>query len=326
MAIVALAPNKDGSRLWALWEGADTFAHTERATSRDLIVTLYEIPEIRSDSSRKQEGAVARFGSGDLNVASLSPSKTFRLVLHPNGGARVIRKFFVSKSERTLVVATTRTTAGYSSVDGDLIYTLPDITSFAVSPSQEFLAGGDFREDRPVGVWHADHGKAVFQSSSKGKVIRMAFGTDSQSLQIGWAGGQLENYDLNTGNLVRSLKTSIAPVTMLANGERFVGFLPRSEINGDLVLADIDDGRKVSTLLESCHILTDCVSNPESSFISMSIKGEVKILHQYTAEEAESALKRIDRRVMNFWFDSLSEIYNNRAETSANDLENFIPQ
>lgn len=303
--IVHLATSEDGEKLWAIWEGATSFEDTtDRENSKDLVVAVYDTSQkarTRSDPTRLLQT--------QSDQRELVAANTFRLAKHPTGGARILRAGFISESGETLVVAREGVAAGYDALTGKLKYELPVAHSFAVAPDRKYIALASWWDRLPVSVWEADTGKPVFTSVKKSPVIAIAFGADSRTINVGWKGGLLEEFQLDDGKKLRSLETPVAPRWMLAEGGRFVGFIPRSGPIGELVLADTTDGRKVATLKDTVHVLASCRSNPNASCLTITNKKNVDVIMRQTGAESTKSLSNLKDELEESWFAHLLAHY-----------------
>ncbi len=299
-AIVAVDVSKDGKTAWVLWEGADTFLHTSESKSRDLVVTVYDL---QTKAMRDNELI------SSMQYENILKRRSFRLKHHASGGARVLRAFFVDESEKTLVVASERITAGYNAGTGELLYEIPETPKVTMAPNRRHFAYGSHRNATPVKVIEALNGRTLFETQAMQKVVHMTFAPKSDSIWIGWEGGLVEQFVLATGTSNRCFRSSAAPALILPEGDRYVGFVMSQGVIGDFVLAEFDTGRRVSTLKQSYHILTKCESNLVGTCLAFTTKGSVEIISRINAEQAMEALNRINFAHEMQWRSRLADFY-----------------
>ncbi len=308
--IAFLSLSNDGKTLWALWEGADTFYFTERDTSRDLMAVSYRV-------SQQPRKSLASLFSGELPM--LPEVRSFRLSLHPSGAIRIGRAFFISSDDSTLYFATEKAVAGYDATTGELRFQLPEAHSFAVSPDRRYVATASYRRSQPIAVWNTTDGTKCFESDEKFKLVRMAFGSDSRSLCVGTQEQQFIQFDVESGEIEHSMQTAVAPAAMLPGGGRYVGFLPINGPTGEFVLADTANGRRVASLSDEAHVLTQCSIDSGARCISLLNKYKVRLLHRMTADEAALSLLSHDIALEKQWFERLIKHYSNRPPRTAVD-------
>jgi class 3 adenylate cyclase len=266
----AIAKDPTRNSVFILWDKVTSTLHAEDATSLDLMVARYDLPEKLGTSAE---------------VTNLLPAKEFRLSAHPRGGLRVVREFFVDASGEILVYATEKIAAGYSAHEGEVVYRLPASNKFAISPDRRHLALGDWRQKSKVEVRDCRSGDKIMETSQSHIAKTITFSPDGDRLVIGCRTGLMDTYDVHTGLSIQRITTDLSPILLLPGTDRYLGIrLADGSAVGEVFLVNAADGVPVKHM-GSSHILSRWYVNPSENVISQVTKYEVTLHRRSTPEQ-----------------------------------------
>jgi hypothetical protein len=271
----AITKHPTRNSIFVLWDKVTSTRLTEQATSLDVMVARYDLPEDNKPHSQE---------------TGLVPVLEFRLSAHPKGALRTVREFFVDASGEVLVYATENSAASYAVGDGKLLYKLPAANRFAVSPDRRYLALGDWRQDRKVEVRDSRSGEKIMETPESHTVKSIAFTPDGNQLAFGCKAGFMECFDVLTGSRIQRISTDLFPILLLSGGDRYLGMrIAEGKETGDVYLADRTDGLPISHM-GSTHFLNHWYDNLDGNLIFQVTKFEVAVHRRSTPEQVQTWL------------------------------------
>jgi WD40 repeat protein len=154
---------------------------------------------------------------------------------------------------------------GYRVVDGSQVYRIRvnNSPTLAVCPDPSLIGAGCIFETDSYRVWDLASGKLRAEIPLDSPVRRAAFSPDGKSVYIGFESGSMRRYRLKDCALLGEVATRILPVAISPIGDRYLGFQADTATIGELVLADLNDGRKLEVVNPVTHIVNDASFSPD---------------------------------------------------------------
>lgn len=194
------------------------------------------------------------------------------------------------------------------------------VISVAFSPDGSLLASGS--NDNTVNLWQISDGSLVRTlKSPSGRVTTVFFSPDGLALFSGSFGGKVDMIQVSDGKPLRTFSGGhvIIDATISANGKILAAYDDQFSITGNLILWNVEDGEKLTTIkaLEGYtgDDITSIALSPDGQYIAAGWKSYSAKIWSVASGSLQSTLEDLQPKGETYYYSSFALAFSPDSQT-----------